>query len=96
MDKYLLWVYSSMPSVRNLTASEGAMAVQRFDRLSPDYDCGDTQCSVTLDGFYDEGWLLMRTEKTPAEITNGKFTQVGPNLYLIEANAPKMQIGFEE
>ncbi|MDO9545177.1 MAG: DUF2194 domain-containing protein [Pelolinea sp.] len=96
LDKYLLWVYSSMPSVRNLTASEGAMAVQRFVRLSPDYECSNTQCNVTLSGFYDEGWLLMRTEKIPSEITNGAFTQVAPNLYLIEANAPDMLIGFEE
>ena len=96
LDNYLLWVYSAMPSVRNLTASEGAMAVQRFTRLSPEYECKDTQCNISLHGFYDEGWLLMRTEKTPLEITSGNFTQVGPNLYLIEANAPEMQIGFEE
>jgi hypothetical protein len=96
MDEYLLWLYSSMPSVRNLSASEGAMAVQRFSRLTPQYDCREAHCDLTLNGFYDEGWLLMQTEKTPIEITNGDFTKIGPNLYLIEANEAEMRIGFGE
>jgi len=96
LDEYLLWVYSSMPAVRNLTASEGAMAVQRFARLTPKFNCNDKECRITLDGFYDEGWLLMQTDKTPAAITNGDFTQVSPDLYLIEASAADILIGFEE
>jgi len=96
LDKYLLWVYSSMPAVRNLTASEGAMAVQRFARLTPEFNCSDKECRITLDGFYDEGWLLMHTDKTPATITNGEFTQVSADLYLIEASAADILIGFEE
>ncbi len=96
LDKYLLWVHSSMPAVRNMTASEGAMAVQRFVRLTPEYDCDNRECRITLDGFYDEGWLLMRTEKKPVTITNGEFTQVSKNLYLIETSTADMLIGFEE
>ncbi|MCD6577401.1 MAG: DUF2194 domain-containing protein [Anaerolineaceae bacterium] len=96
LDEYLLWVYSSMPTVRNMTASEGAMAVQRYVRLTPKYDCDNRECRITLDGFYDEGWLLMRTENVPITITNGEFTQVSPNLYLIKASAANILIGFEE
>ncbi|MCD6356337.1 MAG: DUF2194 domain-containing protein [Anaerolineaceae bacterium] len=96
LDNYLLWVYSSMPGIRNMTASEGAMAVQRFVRLDPDYTCDSLGCQVTLNGFYDEGWFLMRTEKTPSSITNGNITEVVKDLYLIEATADNIQIGFEE
>lgn len=96
LDEYLLWVYSSMPAVRNLTASEGAMAVQRFARLTPKFNCSDKECRITLDGFYDEGWLLMHTDKTPVAITNGEFTQVSKDLYLIEVSAANILIGFEE
>jgi len=38
----------------------------------------------------------MQTDKTPAAITNGDFTQVSPDLYLIEASAADILIGFEE
>jgi len=96
LDEYLLWVYSSMPAVRNMTASEGAMAVQRFVRLTPRFICDDRECRITLDGFYDEGWLLMRTEKTPATITNGHISMVSQDLYLIEVSAEHILVGFEE
>jgi len=96
LDEYLLWVYSSMPAVRNMTASEGAMALQRFVRLTPRFICDDSECRITLDGFYDEGWLLMRTEKTPATITNGQISNVSQDLYLIEASAAHILVGFEE
>lgn len=66
LDEYLLWLYSSMPGVRNLSTTEGAMAVQRYARLTPDYDCNNNECRISLDGFYDEGWLLMHTEKNPS------------------------------
>ena len=72
------------------------MAVQRFVRLDPDYTCDSSGCQVTLNGFYDEGWFLMRTEKTPSSITNGNITEVVNDLYLIEATADNIQIGFEE
>ena len=79
-----------------MTASEGAMAVQRFVRLTPRFNCDDRECRITLDGFYDEGWLLMRTEKTPATITNGQISKVSQDLYLIEASATHILVGFEE
>jgi len=96
LDEYLLWVYSSMPNVRNLTASEGAMAVQRFARLTPKTDCDEMECRITLDGFHDEGWLLMHTNKVPSTIINGKISQVSPTLYLIEAAEKNILVGFEE
>ena len=71
------------------------MAVQRFARLDPKYNCDNTGCSVSLDGFYDEGWMLMRTEKIPVSITNGTFSEVMNDLYLIEATTPHFDIQFE-
>lgn len=96
LDEFLLWIYSSAPGIRNMTASEGAMAVQRFNRLLPEYECGAGECHVTLNGFYDEAWLMMRSKKTPSSITSGEITRVSENLYLIEAIAPNLLIGFEE
>jgi len=96
LDEYLLWVYSSMPNVRNLTVSEGAMAVQRFVRLTPKTDCVEKECRISLDGFHDEGWLLMRTDRIPSTITNGEISQVSPALYLIQASEANIIVGFEE
>lgn len=96
LDEFLLWVYSSAPGIRNLTASEGAMAVQRFVRVSPQYECDQKECRLTLDGFVDDAWFLMRTEHTPATIVNGAISPVTEGLYLVEAKARNILIGFEE
>ncbi len=95
MDEYLLWLYSAMPNARNLTASEGGMAVQRYARLYPSYKCDQTSCDVQLEGFYDDAWLMMRTDRTPLSISSGNFVKVTDHLYLIEADNDKFQIGFE-
>ncbi len=94
LDEYLLWLYSAMPNARNLTASEGGMAVQRYARIVPSYICDEDQCTVKLDGFYDEAWLMMRTKKTPDSIDSGSITKVIDDLYLIEADTDSFQIIF--
>ena len=96
MDEYLLWLYSAMPNARNLTASEGGMAVQRFARLYPSYDCTQASCLVQLDGFYDEAWLMMQTDRIPTSISSGSIVEVTQDLYLIEAELDKFQIDFED
>jgi len=95
MDEYLLWLYSAMPNARNLTASEGGMAVQRYARLYPSYKCDQTSCDVQLEGFYDDAWLMMRTDRTPLSISSGNFVEVTDHLYLIEADSDKFQIEFK-
>jgi len=96
MDEYLLWLFSSMPNARNLTASEGGMAVQRYARVYPEFDCDRRACNVELEGFYDEAWLMMRTEKEPVVISSGSFIEVTDHLYLIEADTDQFVIEFKE
>lgn len=95
LDEYLLWLYSAMPNARNLTVSEGGMAVQRYTRVKPFFDCDENTCDVVLDGFYDEAWLMMRTEKTPVSISSGSIVKVIDDLFLIEADVDNFQIHFE-
>jgi len=96
LDEYLLWLYSSAPQIRNLTASEQAMAVQRFSRLDPVYACDADSCQITLNGFYDEAWLLMRTDRDPESVINGDFSRISSDLYLIEANQDTLSVLFKE
>ena len=94
--EYLLWTYSSAPEIRNLTASEAGMAVQRYARIKPSYDCDVNGCEISLDGFYDEAWLMMSTEAKPGSIIGGTVTPVSDGLYLIEASNPVVSIRFKE
>jgi hypothetical protein len=96
LEQYLIWLESAAPSIRQMTASEGGMAVQRFARLALDTNCKDTTCTINLSNFYDEAWMLMHTSSTPIKISGGTFTEVTPNLYLIGAESAQVEIIFEE
>ncbi|HAF62116.1 MAG TPA: hypothetical protein DCK95_07310 [Anaerolineaceae bacterium] len=95
-EQYLIWLESAAPGIRNMTASEGGMAVQRFDRLGVSTDCDNAGCIISLSNFYDEAWLLMRTKLAPATIRGGTITEVTPSLYLIGAQDARVEIDFEE
>jgi hypothetical protein len=96
LDEYLLWLYASAPSIRNMTAREGAMAVQRFDRLELNTEFNRGSYSIHLDNFYDEAWLMMRSSRKPVIIDGGTITKVTSDLYLIEAIKSNIEIEFEE
>ncbi len=96
IDKFLLWAFSSAPEIRNLTASEAGMAVQRYVRLKPSYVCSKGACVIKLDGFYDEAWLIMRTDKIPDSIFGGEFTAISDGAFLIEAIDPIVTVRFKE
>ena len=95
-EQYLMWLEGAAPSIRNMSASEGGMAVQRFDRLAIDTDCDSSGCVIYLFNFYDEAWMLMHTTQTPEEILGGTITEISSNLYLIGAQDDRVEIAFKE
>jgi hypothetical protein len=95
-DKYLVWLQLAAPGMRQATAREGAMAVQRFDRLRVSLSVDGSQAKLHLDGFYDEAWLLLRTTRPPAAIEGGNLTGVATGLYLVEAHQPDLIIELEK
>lgn len=95
-EQYVKGISESAPGMRNLTAIEGGIAVQRFARLAISTQIADSGADILLGNFYDEAWLMMRTLKTPLSIEGGKLTQVSPGLYLIQALKPELTIKFQE
>ncbi|HLO31121.1 MAG TPA: DUF2194 domain-containing protein [Anaerolineales bacterium] len=95
-EEYVRWLSESAPGLRNLTASEGAMAVQRFARLAVKTEKQEGQVEISLGNFYDEAWLMLRSSQPPRSIDGGIVTQVSSNLYLIRALKPHIVIRFME
>jgi hypothetical protein len=88
------WI-SEFP-LRNMTAQEGAGAVQRFDRLTLNSTTSDGKLSLRIGGFYDEAWLLVRINKgTPGEVFGGTLTNVDGNLYLLKADSSYVEISLD-
>jgi hypothetical protein len=95
-ENYVKWLSESAPGLRNLTAQEGATAVQRFDRLAVKSETKTNEVQIDLGNFYDEAWLMMRSSKTPQSIEGGTLTPVTSDLYLIQALKDNIIIKFTE
>lgn len=95
-EEHVKWLSENAPGLRNLTALEGAMAVQRFARLAVRTSNTENKTDIYLGNFYDEAWLMMRSTKKPLSIEGGKITQVTSDLYLIQALKDHVVVKFSE
>lgn len=93
---FIEWLQMSAPGLRNMTGSEGAMAVQRYYRLAVDTKVKANSLTIELGNFYDEAWLMMRSTRKPLSIEGGVITPVSSDEYLIQALDSIIIVIFEE
>lgn len=97
LSDYVDWLYSSVPTIRSMTGSEIAAAVQRYDYI--ELERTETSRGLRLDliNFYDEAWFLLRLNggQEIAEISGGEATKLNGTLYLVCANAEQVEIRFD-
>lgn len=83
---YMEWLYSAAPSIRNLTGSELAAAVERFYGLEVYRKETEEGLSLLLKNFQDEAWLMVRCNAwEPEGAEGGTLTHLQGNLYLLKA-----------
>lgn len=93
LDDYMDWIYTSAPSIRNMTGSEAAAAVQRFSTVSLDKQVSADRVQLSLYHFYDEACLMIRfNEGRPGAVTGGTLEHLGGGMYLLHADAPNVTI----
>lgn len=97
-DNYLDWLYTSCPNIRNLTGSELAGAVQRYDLVWLNRQEEGNKIILNLDNFMDESWMMLRLNDNQKikGIEGGKYNKVADNLYLIECNAERVEIELDK
>ena len=96
-EEYIQWLYTAMPNLRNATAQEGAMAVQRFANLFVQTKADDGVVTLDIDGFYDEAWLFVRINAgEPQQVIGGELQHVSDDLYLLKAQSSRVEIILEE
>lgn len=96
LSDYVQWLYSSVPDIRSMTGSEIAAAVQRYDYI--ELERTDTQQGMELNliNFYDEAWFLLRLNdgQEIGDISGGEVTKLQGTLYLVCANADRVEIRY--
>lgn len=96
LEDHIKWIEEASPGLRDMTAQEGGMAVQRFDRVVLFQGSTDNIYRIKLDNFYDEAQLMLRSTREPLSISGGELTKVASNLYLVKALSASVQIEFRE
>ncbi len=94
LKEYFDWLYTSFPDIRNLTGSELAAAVERYDLITVDRSYADNEIDIKLGNFNDEAWMLLRLNNGESidSVTNGGYSKVADNLYLIECRADTVSV----
>lgn len=83
---YLQWLYESAKGIRNLTAQQGAAAVQRYSNLSVKRTIQDSKYVIDIGGFYDEAWFLIRFNGSrPGFVDGGYIEHISEGLFLLHA-----------
>lgn len=92
-NKFLSWLYTSAPNLRNMTGTEASAAVQRFAAAVPHTVTTDDKVVITIDNFYDEAQLLVRFNTgTPTNVKGGTLTHMTGDLYLLSATSRVVDI----
>lgn len=93
ISQYMEWLYDSAPSVRNLTGTELAGAVQVYDMIEVKRAETEDSLQISLEGFSDEAWLMVRiNEGMPGNVTGGSLEKLQEDLYLLKAVSPEIVI----
>ena len=95
--EYVEWVDSSAPSIRYLTGSEMAGAVQRFYYVDVERELTEEGLTLTLSNFQDEAWFLARFNDWEPDISEGAVSggtleHLQGNLYLIKAEEAEVMV----
>lgn len=94
-EEYINWVDNSAPGIRNMTARQGAAAVERYHFLTVQDTYEDNKLKIAIGGFFDEAWFLVRINKgKPGEVLGGSLEHVTGNLYLLQAKDPSVIINI--
>ena len=95
-EKFLQWLYTSAPGLRNFTGTELSSAVQRFVAVTPHKEIFDDKMVLTIGNFVDDAQFMVRfNEKVPKSVKGGELTHLTGNLYLLEANKSTVTVRFE-
>lgn len=93
LEQYMDYIYTAAPQLRNLSGSGMGQAVREFDEVSIQKTETEDKIYISLGGFYDEVYLMLRVEEgVPEIVTGGSMENVAQDLYLIHATEDKVVV----
>ena len=97
LNDYMDWLYGVAPDIRNLTGSELAAAVQRYDLVKVRRDYNGNRLRLTLDNFENESWMILRinTDRKIDSTQGGEICSLANGVYLVRCDDENVDIYFK-
>lgn len=96
-EKYLDWIYTSAPNIRNVTGSGMGTAVLEYDKLTLQQKRTSEGLQVRLGSFTGDASFLLRVNEGKITGADGcVYQHVTGNLYAIQASEADMMIYLGE
>lgn len=90
---YVDYIYTAAPGIRNLSGSGFGEAIREFDKISVQRELKDGELHLTLGGFYQEAYFMVRmNEGEPNMVTGGTLEHLTGDLYLLHATSDSITI----
>lgn len=87
------WLYTTAPSIRNLTESQMGGAIERFSNVIVSKSVTTDKITLDLGHFVDEVYLMVRVnDGTIGTVTGGSLEKLADNLYLLHAQKKRVVI----
>ncbi len=93
LDRYMGWLYTSAPLLRNLTGSELSGAIQRYSAAAAEKERTADGFCFHIENRYDTAYFFVRFSKEkPLAVTGGTMEQLTDSLYLLCADSDEVQV----
>lgn len=93
LTEYIEWLNHAAPSIRHVTGSGMAAAVQRFSGVSVERTVTDDSIGLQLGGVTDDDYFLVRVnEGSISEVEGGTLEHLTGNLYLLHTTGREVEM----
>ena len=97
LTEYIEWLQRSAPSIRHVTGSGMAAAVQRFSGVSVERTVTDDSIVLRLGGVTDDDYFLVRVnEGKISAVEGGTLEHLTGNLYLLHTTESEVTMHREQ
>ncbi|MDD2362376.1 MAG: DUF2194 domain-containing protein [Oscillospiraceae bacterium] len=95
LTAHVKWIDGVAPSIRKLTASDGAKAIQRYNTISVKRTLTDKMLKLDIDNFYDSAYFIVRIKDgKPGTVVGGSLDEINTGLYILSADSAKVEISI--
>ncbi|MDD2269289.1 MAG: DUF2194 domain-containing protein [Eubacteriales bacterium] len=96
LEDYIKWLQQTAPSLRNLSSSDTAKAVERYDTIWTERTLEEKKYTIKTGNYYDQAFYIIRLRGSDSySVKGGALTHIAGELYLVNATDNIVEITFK-